>query len=82
MCEASKFTYLEEKIADTADDFYPSNRKEESSKSAISGLLVCLNSKRTQLRSQEIELASNNQKMIELDLQVDKLSIANQYLSN
>ena len=40
-----------------------------------------LNSKKTQLRSNEIEQASIKQKMTELDVEAVKLTIANQYLS-
>lgn len=43
--------------------------------------MVTLNSKKTQLRSNEIEQASIKQKLTELDVEVGKLTIANQYLS-
>jgi hypothetical protein len=51
MSEAYKFSYKEEKLADTADDFYPPAKTQDYAKTAINGLVVCLNSKKTQLRS-------------------------------
>jgi chromosome segregation ATPase len=44
--------------------------------------MVALNSKKTQLRSNEIEQSSIKQKLTELDVEVGKLTIANQYLSS
>jgi hypothetical protein len=51
MSEAYKLTYKEDKLADTSDDFYPTPIKHDYAKTTVNGLVVCLNSKKTQLRS-------------------------------
>ena len=81
MTETYKFS-MEEKNLDTADDYYPQSRSPEPKKSTINSRQVTLTSLKTQLRSQEIEQASLNQKLNELDLTTGKLTITNQYLSN
>lgn len=63
MTETYKFS-MEEKNAETADDYYPDTRSSpEPKKSNISSLQVVLTSLRTQLRSQEIEQVSLKQKL-------------------
>lgn len=54
MTETYKFSSLEDKNAETADDYYPQIRTQESKKSTVSSLQLTLNSLKTQLKSQEI----------------------------
>ena len=46
-----KYCDLQDKLPDTADDFYPTAKAHEVTKTAISSLLVTLNSKKTELKS-------------------------------
>lgn len=51
MSDGIKFTYLEDKLVDTADDFYSLPKSQETAKTSINSLVVALNGKKSYLRS-------------------------------
>jgi len=46
-----KYNELEENLPDTADDFYSPPKAQEVKKTAMTSLMVALNSKKTELKS-------------------------------
>lgn len=81
MSDLYKMQGFDEKMVETADDFYTSN-KPDSRNTVLCSLLASLNSKRCLLKSIDIEKGSYQQRLNELELEVEKLTISNQFLAS
>ena len=51
MSDHFKYNDMEENLPDTAEDFYTPHKAQEIKKTAMTSLLVTLNSKKTELKS-------------------------------
>lgn len=65
MTESSNSAYPEEKMVETSDDYnyYVPNKYQDLTKSALNSLMTTLNSKKSKLRSADIEQKAIHQKM-------------------
>ena len=81
MSENLKYSNMDQCTVDTGEGFFPSTRHQDCKNTHLNALQIQLNSQRTRLRSAEYEQAALKEKLNDMDVNTEKLTIANEFLS-